>query len=133
MPTNGKLDGFWQLVEIEELENGAIVDVKEFQRFWTFQLDLMSFRTSQGTVTPGYQEAFCRFQVIGNELVVSSIYLHPLDDRGGADDLLVTDEATTMFRPYGVWGCKDKFRIEQLSSSSMKLCSEYVRLTFRKY
>ncbi len=132
LPSNGKLDGFWHLVEFAEKGEYSI-DVSAEQRYWAFQHDLLNLRSTRQAIAPGYSEAFCRFQLTGDELIVSSIYLHPKEDRFDADDRLVTDEHTTLFQPFGIWGCRDKFQIEELTSKRLKLRSDHVQLTFRKF
>ncbi len=122
LPQNDKLDGFWQLMQIEE-SGKEVQDVKDKQRFWAVQLDLLNLRFVTERFTPESKSAFCRFKKQGNTLTVSSIYLHPEYDRVNADDVLVTDENTELFRPFGIWGNKDNFVIEELTSKKMVLKS----------
>ncbi len=132
LPQNGKFDGFWQLMQIEE-SGKEIQNVKDKQRFWAVQLDLLNLRSMTESFTAESASAFCRFNQQGNTLTVSSIYLHPNSDRVNADDVLVTEENTELFRPFGIWGNKDNFVIEELTSKRMVLRSKHCRLVFRKF
>ncbi len=129
---NGELDGLWHLTTITDTE-GHVNDVSSYQRFWAFQLDLMNLRSHTENIIPNYKEALARFQVKGSKLCITDIYLHPWADRINADDSLVVDESTNVFQIFGIWGCRDTFDIQCLTSSTMQLKSNHAQLSFRKF
>ena len=45
-PDNGDLDGMWHLRSVEELANDSVLDVKEKQIYYSFQLRLINLRRS---------------------------------------------------------------------------------------
>lgn len=130
---NGNLDGQWQVMEIRyQTETGgydSVVDKKSEQIYWMFQLDLMGIRAKvpgQFELSDNYRS---RFSHVGNRLNVFDIYYHEWNVK----DSLVTDEASTIFYPYGIRGNKVSFEVEQLTHDKMRLRSDYAILSFRKF
>ena len=69
-----------------------------------------------------------RFEHSGNRLHVTHTYIHHR-----AEDILITDPATTQLEHVGIRGCSSSFEVKCLTSKRMVLCSERDSLVFRKY
>lgn len=120
---NGDLDGFWHLESKEDLQTGEVSYLGDETVFWAYQVDLMYL---QGASTGTY---FLRFQHADNTL---RLY-EPRNNGGHGEvgDLLVTDPSVLL--PYGITALEETFQVEKLNGSTMILCSETYRLTFKKF
>lgn len=122
MSDNGKLDGFWQLRSVDTLANGASADVRSMYVTWSFQGRLMQVRHVSSVLG-----VFFDFNHQGDSLYISNPYL---SDRE-VDDVKVTDPR--LLQGYGIQKLEEGYRILQLDNNTMKLQSDLVRLTFKKY
>ena len=116
LPENGKLDGWWQVTEVQFARNGAydsIVPMKEQKIFWAVQLKLISI-TGISNGTTG--ETLCRFHYAGDRLQLTEMYVHHRDR-----------DAT------GIDSNQADFAIEALDSKHMQLRSDFARIVFRKF
>lgn len=134
LPTNGELDGQWQLMQIEEKgetsEGGTSTSysTKEQRIYWAFQLDLLNIYTQLGNLNGHTPNTVGRFQHANGKLELPEFYIH-FHNR----DSLLTDPNTTALEHTGIRGNRASFQVELLNSKSMILSSDYNRLTFRKF
>ena len=133
-PMNGNLDGMWRLTEMHSKPTAdaptySLQAVLEAQRiFWNFQLRLLSIQNHDGLANSETNETVARFEHSGNRLHVTHTYIHRR-----AEDILITDPATTQLEGVGIRGCSSSFEVKCLTSKRMVLCSELDSLVFRKY
>ncbi|MDD4637277.1 MAG: lipocalin-like domain-containing protein [Bacteroidales bacterium] len=109
-PENGKLDGMWQLTEIESA-NGVSISKKSDRIYYSFQLHVVELRRI------GYDEYRGHFDYTGDSL---SLHMR---------DYMIKD--TCSF--FGLKTMNDQFAIEVLTGSNMMLRRDNVRLKFRKF
>lgn len=117
LPENGKLDGMWQLVQIDT-EEGSNHAVKEQRLYYSVQLKLITLRGMSGS-----KYILGRFKHEGNTL---SLY----DFRTGGDEKPCSLED---LKPYGIYSAEPTFEVEKLTGSEMILKSEEATLYFRKF
>lgn len=103
---NGNLGGWWKLLEIEELENGTVIDKRNEDCFWAIQLKLLV--TSNGGKG--------RFQHIGDSLFIQLQEYSPETKNDG------------FYNPEN-----ERFGVNKLTGKSMILQSEKVVLKLRKF
>ena len=133
-PMNGDLDGMWRLTEMHSKPTAdaptySLQAVLGTQRiFWNFQLRLLSIQNHDGLANSETNETVARFEHSGNRLHVTHTYIHRR-----AEDILITDPATTQLEGVGIRGCSSSFEVKCLTSKRMVLCSERDSLVFRKY
>ena len=133
-PMNGDLDGMWRLTEMHSKPTAdaptySLQAVLRAQRiFWNFQLRLLSIQNHDGLANSETNETVARFEHSGNRLHVTHTYIHRR-----AEDILITDPATTQLEHVGIRGCSSSFEVKCLTSKRMVLCSERDSLVFRKY
>lgn len=119
---NGKLDGFWQMTNIECFGNCKKADIYNLPMYWAVQVDLLNIRQDKATYG-----LFFRFRQTKDSLIISEPYINNRD----SSDIKITEAA--LLYPYGIYHLKEGFAIESLTNSAMILKSDSVRLVFRKY
>ena len=132
-PTNGDLDGQWQLLEISnktvatDADYDTHISKKDDRIYWCFQLDLLMIRSKENLngQTP---YTFARFNHSGKNLDLTSTYIHFRDK-----DELITETDTRILEPMGITGNAEKYVIQELNSKRMVLTTAVKRLTFRKF
>lgn len=120
---NGDLDGYWQLSQVDTLQNGASADMTGSKVFWAVQgkfLDIID--THRGNY--GYM---FRFQHTADSLLLSDARVNQRE----LFDSLLTD--VSPLRPLGVNNLAEHFLVEQLTGSRMVLRGKVLRLHFRKF
>lgn len=133
-PMNGDLDGMWRLTEMhskataDQPTYSLQADLGAQRIFWNFQLRLLSIQNHDGLANSETNETVARFEHSGNRLNVTHTYIHKR-----AEDILITDPATTQLEGVGIRGCSSSFEVKCLTSKRMVLCSERDSLVFRKY
>ena len=133
-PMNGDLDGMWRLTEMHSKTTADAptyslqADLGAQRIFWNFQLRLLSIQNHDGLANSETNETVARFEHSGNRLHVTHTYIHHR-----AEDILITDPATTQLEHVGIRGCSSSFEVKCLTSKRMVLCSERDSLVFRKY
>ena len=133
-PMNGDLDGMWRLTEMHSKPTADAptyslqADLRAQRIFWNFQLRLLSIQNHDGLANSETNETVARFEHSGNRLHVTHTYIHRR-----AEDILITDPATTQLEGVGIRGCSSSFEVKCLTSKRMVLCSERDSLVFRKY
>lgn len=122
LPINGKLDGMWQLMEIE-YTNG-IVEHPE-KTYYSIQLHLIKLsKVYEGSLHGSNAVNYVgRFEYTADSLVIKDL-------RANKDEDLVTKEQLI---PFGLNGPVDRFKIEKLTNDKMILQSGSVMLSFRKF
>lgn len=128
LPASGKLDGFWQVTEVQFARNGiydSVVPMKDRDVFWGIQLGLLNI---QGIDNGETSQTLCRFSFTGDQLAITDVYIN----RRG-NDSLITDPAFDKLKPTGITGNRAQFQIEKLDANQMQLRSDFARIMFRKF
>lgn len=123
---NGKLDGYWQMCQVDTLTTGGVTDTRESLIYWGMQGKLLQIRYSENNVYLGEGLLF-RFENDNSLLTLSSPVVHHLYE---------TDEPiddVELLKPYGIYRLEEKFTIEQLDDKYMILTNDVLRLHFRRY
>lgn len=119
---NGKLDGYWQLAQIDTLQGGS-ADVTASRQFWSVQMHLLQVEDHH-YLLPAY---LFRFEHRGDSLRLYNPYQV---DRAGADKP-ITD--ASLLRPYAIQRLEQRYLIEQLNDDRLVLRSDSLRLFFNRY
>ncbi len=128
---NGKLDGFWHLVQVDTLATGGIRDMAREKVFWGVQFKLISTQMANG------ESCYFRFKHTGDSLIVNSPYWnhgHESADSTStapSGDIPVTD--ASLLAPFGINSLEEHFYVEKLTGSRMILRSNLYRLNFKKF
>ncbi len=123
--SNGDLDGFWHVEQIDTLATGGTLDLRDEVRFWAFQAKLLHLQGASNSF-------YCRFSHEGSYLIVYEPHLdHRPTSNDDEGDPLVTD--AVLLHPYGLQTLADTFYVERLSSSQMVLTTPQHRLHFVKF
>ena len=123
---NGKLDGYWQMCQVDTLITGGVTDTRESLIYWGMQGKLLQIRYSENNVYLGEGLLF-RFENDNSLLTLSSPVVHHLYE---------TDEPiddVELLKPFGIYRLEEKFTIEQLDDKYMILTNDVLRLHFRRY
>ena len=123
---NGKLDGYWQMCQVDTLITGGVTDTRESLIYWGIQGKLLQIRYSENNVYLGEGLLF-RFENDNSLLTLSSPVVHHLYE---------TDEPiddVELLKPFGIYRLEEKFTIEQLDDKYMILPNDVLRLHFRRY
>ncbi len=119
--TNGDLDGFWQMTSIDTIATGGTKDMYGSKIYWGVQKKILEIRK-----TPELGIQF-NFDHSGSKLSISNPYVNDRD----SGDIKVTD--VSLLQPMGVNKLDESFDVLELSSGTMTLQSEMLRLHFRRY
>lgn len=119
---NGKLDGFWHLVQVDTLATGGVNDLSEYKFFWSVQRNLIDASDHLG----GNRELLFTFVHTGDSLILSN----PCFPVWDGDDTPIDN--LEPLRPFGINSLDQKFLIESMSGGKMILRDDSVRLGFRK-
>lgn len=122
MSENGHLDGFWNLKQIDSLENNRSANVEGERIYWSVQLNMIDVRFVDGRI----DECVMKFDKNEDTITISDpcYYYHTHGDS------TITD--VDALRPYGINSLNEKFTIEHLTSGHMILKSDKLKLYFRK-
>lgn len=123
---NGKLDGYWQMCQVDTLTTGGVTDTRESLIYWGIQGKLLQIRYSENNVYLGEGLLF-RFENDNSLLTLSSPVVHHLCET----DELIDD--VELLKPFGIYRLEEKFTIEQLDDKYMILTNDVLRLHFRRY
>lgn len=121
---NGKLDGYWQLAQVDTLGSETSVDMTESKVFWGVQGKFFTMLDTQQSPSYGYM---FRFKHTGDSLL---LYDGRVNNRDVSDSLLTNVDE---LRGLGVNYLEERFLIERLSNSRMVLRDSILRLHFRKF
>lgn len=120
---NGKLDGMWQLTQLDTLSTAGCTDMRQSGIFWSVQRNLLKTAALYESDTG----VFFRFQHNGTQLTISEPYI---DNRSEGD---IKVEDPEVLSKYNIDALEQTFEIEKLTSAKMVLTSERFRFHFRKY
>ena len=123
---NGKLDGYWQMSQVDTLATGGVADTRESFIYWGVQGKLLQIRYSENDVYLGEGLLF-RFEDNDSILTLSSPFVHHLYE---------TDEPiddVEILKPFGIYRLVEKFAIKELDDNNMVLTNDVLRLHFRRY
>lgn len=119
----GDLEGLWHLRSVENLSDGTVTDYSQQRIYWAFQKNLLEMQDKSGNMT----SLLWRFSHVESKLTISQPHRY---DRENGDEPL---ETTEQLLPYFIYNLEETFAIEHLGSGTMRLASENVRLSFRKF
>lgn len=122
MSHNGKLEGYWHIVEFDTLATGGVCNMSEGTLFLGVQMHLMSFYDSSSTVA----NLFSHFEKGDSTLRFYDFYR---DDRTAGDH---RETDISAMRLYGINDLNETFSIEHLSSNSLVLKGSKLRIKLRK-
>jgi hypothetical protein len=120
---NGKMDGNWQLRQIDTLASKGVCDMTYSYIYWGIQDELLQVRD----IDNSNQRIFFHYNKLGDSLTIHSPYLAITKNE------LEPVEDIEILLPLGITSTEDHFYIEKLSGSTMILKNECYRLHFRKY
>jgi hypothetical protein len=123
---NEKLDGFWQMSQVDTLSTGRVTDTREALIYWGIQGKLLQIRFSENGTYLGEGLMF-RFNRDGDNLTLSSPVIHHLYE---------TDEPiddVEILKPLGIFNLVETFHIDELDDDVMVLTNKSLRLHFRRY
>ena len=120
---NGKMDGNWQLRQIDTLASKGVCDMTYSYIYWGIQDELLQVRD----IDNSNQRIFFHYNSQGDSLTIHSPYLAITKNE------LEPVEDIEILLPLGITSTEDHFYIEKLSGSTMILKNECYRLHFRKY
>lgn len=120
---NGQLDGYWHLVSVDSLHNGAVTDLSQQRFFWGVQGTLLQFYSPD---IQGTRRFVSQFTHQDNRLTVSEVRY---DQREKGDPVV---ENISEIAPFGLNSITEVFQIDNLSGRSMTLSNNALRLRFKK-
>ncbi len=121
---NGKLDGFWQMTQVDTLNTGGTTDMRDSLLMWAVQGPIISIRDKSIM----HLNVIFSFKHEGDKL---ELY-HPVADDRMISDSVITSTSTIAFT--GVNALRETFDVKTLENEKMVLESEHhLRLHFRKY
>ena len=124
--SNGKLDGYWQMSQVDTLATGGSTDTRESFIYWGVQGKLLQIRYSENDVYLGEGLLF-RFEDNDSILTLSSPFVHHLYE---TDEPI--DDVETL-KPFGIYRLVEKFAIKEFDDNNMVLTNDVLRLHFRRY
>ena len=124
---NGKLDGYWHLVQVDTLSTGGSLNLRQERFFWIVQgtvFQLFSPDLSDGRG----QRYVSHFSYENEKLSFQQFYY---DRREEGDPIL---ERVDLLQPFGINQlAAESFNIEELTGGSMTLNGDELRLVFKKH
>ena len=125
---NGKLDGFWQMTQMDTLETNRSGDVRDLKIFWAVQGKMLEMRDLHDTdVTLCHEKVNFRFRLENGKLYLSE----PIANNRPISDSIIANPATVAF--YGLSSLEQVLDVVQMESNKMTLQTELYRMYFRKY
>ena len=119
---NGKLDGFWQLQQLDTISTGGETDMRDSMHFWAVQKDLLEVNER---ITDA--QVLFRFEHVGDSLILSEPYY----DLRDSSDIRINDPS--LLNRFGIYHMREAFYVANLTSSKMELKSDRYYFHFRKY
>lgn len=127
LPRNGKLDGHWQLMEL----NGT--SVRHEGTYWSFQLDLLQLKSLTHSPITEVQYSggvVARFSHQGDSLILTKGYLM---NRDYQQDILIDSTHKADLTAYGITEFPMRYRVLLLTDEELTLTTDHHRLVFRKF
>lgn len=125
-PMNGALDGQWQLLTVENREDGTVTDRKEEQLFYRFQLQLLMITDLGGN---GYGTYIGRMTYDQKAQTVETWEMNVRNNNGDSGRPATAEQ----LEPFGMTSGKTVFRVVEADRKRLVLETEERRLTFRKF
>lgn len=119
----GDYDGMWHLTRVDTLATGGVLDLSKEKIFWSFQFNLMQADDKSGM----RQSILMRYNDADGKLVLGQPYAY---DRENGDAPLTE---TTLLKPYGINNVEETFQVLKVSGGKMRLQSDMLILTFKKF
>jgi len=116
---NGDLDGNWQLMSIDSIENGNTADMKDYQIFYAVQFKLINVKAYNYSSSGNY---YFHFEQTKDSLIMNATQ----GDNG-------TEYKIDDLRKFGLNSENEKFSIITLTGDKMILESSLLKLYFRKF
>lgn len=124
--TDGDLNNWWYLTQVDTLANGKTQQYREQRVFWSFQGSLMQVECPDST-----DKYVCKYQKGGNTLYQNQLYRY---DRIHGDVLMTQDSIRVRnLGHYAITQPQDTFTIESLTGDNLTLRNRPLRLHFDKY
>lgn len=120
---NGKLDGMWHIMQIENLTTTEVQDLSQVRLYWEFQGKLMQVEDRDYQ----YERCLLRFEHSGNTLRVYDPYRY---DRENGDEPLTEP---TLLLPYGISQIEETFEVEHLGDKHFVLKSPTLRIRLKRF
>lgn len=127
--SNGLLDGFWHLEQVDTLATGGISDYRDKKVFWGVQYKLLS--VSDHDKFYDWHGYYFRFSQTGDSLILSTPYRNKWHQNYGGD--IPVEEMNDTLRHCGFNALEEHFLKEQLSGNKMVLRNKTLRLKFTKF
>ena len=128
---NGPFDGMWQLTQVDSVDRGISIDVRERQIFWSVQGSMLEMSNHIMENGDGSSSLIFRFEFLSDTLRVTNPFINYRREQ----DPSPTSPKAAQF--YGLNGLEEAFLVRELSASKMVLatCRQYdnIILHFRKY
>ena len=121
---NGKLDGFWQLTQLDTIATGGVTDMREKNAFWAVQMHFLEIKNTSGYI---YGNVLFRFEHNRDSLIIFS----PRYNNRNAGDPEITDPKE--LNEYGIYHLRESFFVGRLNGDYMDLQSDRFRFHFRRY
>ena len=119
---SGELGGYWHLTGIDTLATNGHCNMSKAPVFWSVQGAILEARDVDKV-----EYVMFRYK---HENGTLSLYDAHYNNREIGDEQ-ITD--ITILQPYGINDLEESFAVEGLSSSKMILCSDMLRLYFKKF
>lgn len=98
IPANGKLDGMWQVMMVED--DGTVTDMKDKKVYWSFQLGLVQFSTHNSS---RYKRMYARFKRESVELRFYDFFYDSENFSESDNNEWVTPDKASLLNPWGVY------------------------------
>lgn len=123
---HGDLDGFWQVMSIENKQTGEIAHCKG-DTYYSFQRELVLISYVSPNIPTGQmKENYIAHFTYENDSIHMTDFRIYLDRNGKQTPL-------SELAKFGLYETFNKFGIEKLNDKSMVLSSKRVRIMFKKY
>jgi len=130
---NGRLDGFWQMTNVDTLATGRSGDVADRMIFWSVQgklIELSDHRLQLPSGESRYPSIFYCFERSADSLKLLGEPKPRKSSRLKGDREVASESECGA---YGVNSEGDVLKILRLESNKMTLQSDYLRMYFKKY
>ena len=124
MSDNGKLDGFWQLKQLDTISTGGQTDMRDSLFFWAVQKDLLEIKDPERDIT---KNIVFRFNHTGDSLILTEPYYSNRD----SSDIKIKDPA--VLNRFGIYNLREAFFVTNLTSDELEMKSDRYIFHFRKY
>lgn len=121
--TNGALDGYWRLQQVDTLQTTGTADLSAQRLFWAVQGKILMLND----LDYRYPECVMEFEHHDQRL---TLHRPLISDRAKGDPVIGDAQ---ILHPYGIRRLDEQFEVERLDGSRMVLRGEQLRLVFTKF